>query len=71
MIMAWGLHFTWDILEPMHYNMGERQKLKKYAPYRKIAVVILIAAAIAVAYLVYSHQSANYAKPPVTKQQPQ
>ncbi|MGH7241663.1 MAG: hypothetical protein ACREGB_05190 [Candidatus Saccharimonadales bacterium] len=49
----------------MHYNLGERQKLKKRLPYRRVVIATLIVLALVGGYLVYSHHSVGIKKPPV------
>jgi NO-binding membrane sensor protein with MHYT domain len=58
-----------DILDVMHYNLGERTKPKRYIPYRKIAVIVGIVLAVVGTYLALNHHAANIQTPPV-KQQP-
>lgn len=49
----------------MHYNLGERQKVKKPLPYRRTIIGVVIVLVLVGGYLVYNHHSAGFKKPPV------
>lgn len=52
----------------MHYNINERIKPKRNIPYKRIIVAILVVVAVVVGYLVATHDTANFQKPPTTTQ---
>lgn len=44
----------------MHYNLNERQKIKKHLPWKKVLVICLvILAAVAIYVLLFHHATPN------------